>query len=285
MNTRKIILLKEDILEAQSKTLSAAQAARLLGVSPQTYARRAKELGIYVSNQGLKGSSKPKNPNIDTRIYTCNDNIFSNKDMSAEKAYWLGFLLADGYISEKRNLICLVLKREDKNHLVKFKEFLNFTGPIIDRVRVLNEIEYPISEITIRSKQIVFDLVNLYHICQNKTYKSKDSFKYIPLEYKIYFYLGYFDGDGSIAKLEGRSSIASYNGEILQYFKEYLNVIYDIQTKVYRDEKKNCFVWTSENVLNTYKFIKLYVGYKNKIPLLERKYKIAMKYLKYNGYM
>ena len=52
-----------------------------------------------------------------------NDTIFESID-TEEKAYWLGFLYADGSISSTNNTIELSLKSSDINHLIKFKYFL-----------------------------------------------------------------------------------------------------------------------------------------------------------------
>ena len=40
--------------------------------------------------------------------YDRNSNVFEKID-TEEKAYWLGFLYADGYINEEHNFITLVL--------------------------------------------------------------------------------------------------------------------------------------------------------------------------------
>src|SRR5271166_7037406 len=56
-----------------------------------------------------------------------NHSIFETID-SEEKAYWLGFLLADGSIQVRKNvqkIVKLALAIEDKEHLEKFKKFVN----------------------------------------------------------------------------------------------------------------------------------------------------------------
>lgn len=50
--------------------------------------------------------------------------IFNDID-SSEKAYWLGFILADGYINEKKAFMRIKLKECDKNHLDKFVKFID----------------------------------------------------------------------------------------------------------------------------------------------------------------
>ena len=281
MNKNRINLSLEQILEAKKNSNSAAEAARYLGVSPQTFARRSKEFGVYETNQGLKGGKKPINPDIDRRIYSCDDFAFSK--LTPEGAYWLGFIAADGCIREEKNCVCVVLKREDKGHLEKLKKFLKFDGKIFDRVRVVNEIEYPISELTFYSKKIVQDLVLKYNITKRKSYKEINTVDLIPKEFVLYFIIGFFDGDGNISKLDGDSSITSRDRHIMYFMKEFLSSFYNIESKIHFSEKKNVYYLTIWRRVNTYKFIKLYLSLFDIVPLLDRKKKIAEKYLRYNG--
>ena len=59
-------------------------------------------------------------------MYKYNENFFEKID-SPRKAYWLGFLYADGCIaSGKRSDIELSLQLSDKEHLQKFKIFRHY---------------------------------------------------------------------------------------------------------------------------------------------------------------
>lgn len=53
-------------------------------------------------------------------------NIIKNfeKIDNEEKAYWLGFLYADGNVSLKEDKIELSLAEKDLNHIKKFKNFI-----------------------------------------------------------------------------------------------------------------------------------------------------------------
>ena len=53
-----------------------------------------------------------------------NEHIFDTID-TEEKAYWLGFMYADGCIYSKENRIELSLQDLDVNHLYKFAKFLD----------------------------------------------------------------------------------------------------------------------------------------------------------------
>ena len=125
-------------------------------------------------------------------------NIFDNID-SEEKAYWLGFLYADGAISSsplregKKNYnIELSLKIDDKSHLEKFYKFSKATTNFIEddyRCRV-----------TLNDKHLWEKLVE-YGCTPNKSltleFPNENIFKNKSLI--RHFIRGYFDGDGCIS--------------------------------------------------------------------------------------
>lgn len=297
----RIELSREELLYAQSQTNSALQAAKFLGVSIQTYSRRAKDLGVYKTNQGLKGTHKPKPEWFDKREYKCNDYIFSN--LTQEGAYWLGFIASDGYVRENRNCIYFKIQQRDKVQLERLKSFISFEGPIIDRVSKLKvsvedkelgrifeeERKYDVSEMTFYSKQIVRDLVNIYDIRQGKTVKETKVFSVIPNEFKLSFICGYFDGDGSVCNYRGkrlRVSICAYGNQILDEFQKWFFEEYKIYSPVYtihkRDKKTNeikvyyeLHINSLENIKN---FSKLYLSKENQLPLMKRKLEIFKTY-------
>ena len=53
-----------------------------------------------------------------------NRHIFDNID-NEEKAYWLGFIVADGYLNLDKHMLRIKLGHKDKQHLIKF---INFIG-------------------------------------------------------------------------------------------------------------------------------------------------------------
>lgn len=55
--------------------------------------------------------------------------IFENID-NEEKAYWLGFLYADGSVGSTDNRVELGLSEVDKNHIEKFKQFIGLDNKV-----------------------------------------------------------------------------------------------------------------------------------------------------------
>lgn len=296
----RIELSREELLYAQSQTNSALQAAKFLGVSIQTYSRRAKDLGVYKTNQGLKGTHKPKPEWFDKREYKCNDYIFSN--LTQEGAYWLGFIASDGYVREDRNCVYFKNQRKDKEQLERLKSFISFEGPIIDRISKLKvdvknketdeineeEREYPVSEMTFYSKQIVKDLVYIYDIRQGKTVKKTKVFTLIPNEFKFSFICGYFDGDGSVGAYGVNKrlsiSICAYGNQILDDFQKWFLSNYNIYCPVYTIHKKNTgkvkiyYEFRLNNIEAITCFAKLYTNKENQLPLMKRKLDIFKTY-------
>lgn len=139
-----------------------------------------------------------------------NDKIFDKID-SEEKAYWLGFIYADGYVdsaplNQKRQNnygIELSLALKDLEHVEKFKSFICSTRPIIcseNRCRLC-----------INSKHMWKTLVG-YGCIPNKSLTLKfPNVDIFSNENLIkHFIRGYFDGDGCISYANKSHTIFTY---------------------------------------------------------------------------
>ena len=125
--------------------------------------------------------------------------IFQHID-NEKKAYWLGFIYADGSVykskDNKSHHLTIKLSSKDIEHLAKFKK--DFELP--HNIKIKNENSFgggfESAMIRISSKEIVNDLIN--HGCiPNKTFVIQ--FPNIDEKYYSHFIRGYFDGDGSIS--------------------------------------------------------------------------------------
>lgn len=160
-----------------------------------------------------------------TSKYKYQQDIFENID-TVEKAYWLGFLAADGcnYQREHNASIIINIHKKDIEHLEKFKLFCKTDTPI--KSYVGNEgfsNQTPMCKITLNSKKISNDLIDK-GIIPNKSLILQPP--NIPENFYKPFILGYFDGDGSIYKT---SQYNNYNisiqgtQEILKWICKELN--------------------------------------------------------------
>jgi DNA-binding CsgD family transcriptional regulator len=136
---------------------------------------------------------------------TCIRDFFNVID-TEEKAYWLGFIFADGYISfsesnmkkgQLATTYCTGIKLQwsDRDHLKKFNKSIN------GNYKVFKETCHPdgfrkktteAAKILVYSQQMYNDLNKYFD--RDKTYTAK--FPNIPGDLIRHFIRGYFDGDG-----------------------------------------------------------------------------------------
>lgn len=133
-----------------------------------------------------------------SRIYTLNENFFDNID-SSNKAYFLGFLYADGNVSKENNTIRLRLAEKDKYILDKLNIIIGSNRPLYYRPEHIAD-DYlcqPSYELNISSKHMKEQVIKLGLV------PAKTFIITFPewLDSNLYssFILGAFDGDGSIA--------------------------------------------------------------------------------------
>ena len=120
----------------------------------------------------------------ENEVYRFNENIFESVD-NEEKAYWLGFLWADGYCKSG-----IDIELTDEDHVIKLKRFLAISSPIKTRNRN-NSITYRLNA---NSNKFASDLSNLgFGLKDNRTELPIISENLIKD-----FVRGYFDGDGHI---------------------------------------------------------------------------------------
>lgn len=169
--------------EFQTTDVSLTKLGEREGVDRRTISKHFKELGIEIINK----QNRPK----------FNINVFDTID-TEEKAYWLGFIFADGYIGstpireDKKSIYNfeLSLALKDFEHLEKFKKFISFEKEIIkDSYRC---------RIMVANKHF-WTILNNYGCTPNKSLTLKFP-NCIPNDLIRHFIRGYFDGDGCITR-------------------------------------------------------------------------------------
>lgn len=126
-----------------------------------------------------------------TRIYDFDESYFQDIN-TPEKAYWLGFLFADGNIY--KNQMTLKLQRRDEKHLIKFKEALLSEHPIHRGKNDTHKNSY-YSSLLIGSKKLCAQLIKTGMIPKKSLIVK---YPQIAKELEMHFIRGYFDGDGCI---------------------------------------------------------------------------------------
>jgi len=139
--------------------------------------------------------------NLTNRRYTVNDEYFENID-TEEKAYWLGFLFADGYIRDRNHGKSLEMKLgiKDKNHLELFRKCIKSTHNITESFnKVKYKDGYSISHLcwlAIYSDKLV-ESIKKQGVHSRKTFTIQPPLN-VPKKLLRHFIRGYFDGDGCI---------------------------------------------------------------------------------------
>lgn len=188
------------------------------------------------------GYNKPR------RIHCFNEDYFHNVN-SQNKAYILGFIMADGCVckstEDKQNPDRLIINisHKDKCILEFIKEELGCDYIIKDYIPTNTYAINMMSSLTINSTKMCNDLMNL-GIIPNKT--GYESFPNIRTNLKRHFIRGFLDGDGWVTNSSGNTFTIGFisNSELLHDIKSILKECLDLQstasiTEDSRENKKN----------------------------------------------
>lgn len=174
------ILICEDALR---EYLSSGKSMREIGKECQGVTRTF--LGGYFLAKGI---------DIYSRKSHVNDHIFDNID-TEEKAYWLGFLYADGSVHHANTSwrIELTLQEQDLQHVQKFAKFVCLDKEPKYRI---NTKAYRIS---FSSSRMAEELIKKGCIPKKSLVLTFPSYDIVSKELMPHFIRGYFDGDGCIS--------------------------------------------------------------------------------------
>lgn len=237
----------------------------------------SKELNCSVSFIHKIWKEKSLSGSIKT-IYSYNEKYFEVIDTS-EKAYWLGFIAADGCLYRReghQGMVSIAINEKDLELLNNFKNEINTTKPI-SITQHKKRPETRMANLQITGDKIFNDILSL-GIGIRKTYDMDldQVFQKIPKKYIPDFILGYFDGDGSIDIPEDGTIAKSHVRIVgplksLFVFQEFLTSM-NIQSSVLEDKRKYSIPFGSLELKNTsekYCFLRLI--YSSNIKSLTRK--------------
>ena len=254
---RQKVKFQSKIIEAKKlyeSGLSLTKISSILKIDRHKLSKYFKSIGILVINK--QNSIKFDNT------------IFDSIDCE-EKAYWLGFLFADGNLSSSTNTIELGLKESDKEHLEKYLKFLKHTDS--------NKIKFHKGKLG-NSYRITITDKHMWNILNNLgcTPKKSLTLKFPSIKYELDFIRGYFDGDGCLSYHKNKKSISPVCSIIST--NEFLISIQsiggglNIDSKITSDKRyKNNTKILRLSIENSRKFLNLI--YSNASIYLTRKYK------------
>lgn len=130
------------------------------------------------------------------RKYTLNEDYFEKLD-SKDKAYFLGFIYADGFITKRsqgQNILGITLAEDEP--LEKFKKYINCNKPIGIYKKINSYSDKSIEhKLALISDKLVSDIEKL-GVIERKTLIL--TFPDLSKDLIPHFIRGYFDGDGSV---------------------------------------------------------------------------------------
>jgi len=142
------------------------------------------------------------------RIYhaTVDETTFAEID-TEEKAYWLGFIAADGYVLSNGRVVGVSLAAQDRCHVEAFAAFLKWTGAIRDRRTGFSK-GHSVT-VDVSSPKLAADLAR-HGIHPRKTWTVLPWSG--PVELMRHYWRGCFDGDGGLYWPDGKYARAHFCG-------------------------------------------------------------------------
>lgn len=220
----------------------------------------AKEIGTYpgkISSILLKNGIKPKSKF--TVKKWVNDSFFDVIDCE-EKAYILGFFIADGCIRKEIDKrcgstsyrLCFSNSIDDYEIIDLIHKKICPNNKIVETHNTsdgANRKKQYILQWT--SRHMVETLISKYGICTNKTKNTEYSIPdgSIPYEYMSHFIRGLIDGDGTIGKCDIRIVLNSraFAEQIASFFEKefepYSNVVEKFIYTIYEYNGKTVNYW------------------------------------------
>lgn len=220
--------INEIIFQYTQNHLSMAKIGKQFSVSKTVIRRILTENNIAIKNTN--------------HIYYADYDKFQDID-TAEKAYWLGFLAADGCVFDRgKNASVLInIHQRDKKHLEKFANFMNTNAKIVEHIQTEGfSNNTPMVKIVLNSIKLARDLTEK-GICPKKSLILKPP--KIEKQFWLPYILGYFDGDGSVFSTKQNLWGISIEGtkETLEWINSILNISEKLE-KRNQDNKNNYYI-------------------------------------------
>ena len=250
----------EEIIKLWKSGVSLCKLQEQFHISKKTISDKLKQLGFNIQN-----------PQLELQF---NEHIFDSID-TEEKAYWLGFIFADGNISSVKNvkkkteyIFTLSLKESDKEHLQKFNTFMEHKKDN----RHYHKSKHPSCQWYINNYHL-WNTLNSYGCVPKKSLILKFPELSIFKDQSLirHFIRGYFDGDGCFSQDKIKSGVyprLSLLGTL--EFVEKVNSLCECSGTITEQHSANTYYNLRFNRKNSIKF--MHYIYDNCTIYLDRKY-------------
>ncbi|HFJ9280746.1 hypothetical protein AT278_04755 [Bacillus cereus] len=216
------------------------------------------------------------------RKHFFNENYFTNID-TEQKAYWLGFISADGSVAKTSQWnsfrLQINLKHTDREHLELFKQHIGaYSSKIYEFDNDSSDRGFGKSRLArfVLNSQVLYnDLYNL-NVVINKT--DTLSMPFIREDLIHHYIRGYIDGDGSFSYTPRKEDpnrfrfsfeIVGNSRVLLEQFREHF-AKYDVKLSIYKRKNGNSFRLMTGSGVTIKKISRLI--YNNASVYLERKF-------------
>lgn len=196
------------LIELVNKGLNNVEIGKIIGCDRNTVRRRLVKYGI-------DKPIKKAHPDLKVDYFK----VINDKN----KAYWLGFLMADGHVTKDKNRVVIDLKSTDKDWIIKF---CLEVGGNIDKIRYrLHKKGYESLSLSITNSNFTKHLIS--HGCINNKSLILEFNELVSDELNLAFLMGYYDGDGDA------KGCTLYCGSInfLESIKKEFKIKFDIKQK------------------------------------------------------
>lgn len=259
------IISKEEVNEIISmynNNVSLRELEKRVPYSRQALARMLERLGAKTTSGNHY------------RKYFFDFNFFEKID-SEIKAYWLGFMYADGCVLPQdprgygEQEFKISVGKKDLEILEKFKEDIKSTYPIREDASKNRKNEnYQVQVLqSLRSQKTVEDLKRLGCVENKSLILTFPTEEQVPKEFIYDFIRGYFDGDGSISEHNGAYLISIIGTE---NFIKTLSTYFEGGSVLPDKRKNNSWYFSLGGNLQVIKAYHLL--YDNKTRFMDRKY-------------
>lgn len=261
------ILIKNNIVDhikieedKQQKIIELYKNHNIAEIAKKINVSQASVTNVLLLNN-IEMTKKACHKNHENKV---NENYFKVIN-TKEKAYWLGFLYADGYINEKTYQVELSLCEKDKSHIEKFQKCIKSSYKITKR-NINGHIAY---RTIIYSKKITMDLTKLGCNQKKSLTLKPPTEKQVPKKYIKDFIRGYVDGDGCFSS--GRIFCIVGTKEMLNFIIDYLQNNTTISKAGSFSKTGNAWQWY-HNSKKDFKIIHDFLYKNSKIYLTRKKY-------------
>ena len=257
--TKLIEIATDEYINTPEYERSAAATAKKYGINRKTIIEYAKKRGFTPTQHHNK-------PLFDNTVFDIID--------SEEKAYWLGFMYADGCVSSKENAVSLSLAQKDIEHLKLYNKFLNYPKGCVVAENGVSKTGETLWKCTtcIRDTHLWEALIDKGCVPNKSLILTFPSESQVPKHLLNHFIRGYCDGDGSLGiynKGNDLSFIGTY--DFLSNVRDALGVYGSLYHKNNKSEEVYVLRFSCGKAYAVAKKL-----YENSNIYLERKYNIYL---------